>query len=79
MAFEATLEMVNDVAKITLKGELDASVANDFRAQIEEAGKLNAKRIALLAHELEYMSSAGLRVLVFARQKNGNRHRYLFG
>jgi len=71
MAFQSTLEMVNDVAKITLCGELDASVAAQFRSRIEEAAAQKAKRLALIVNELEYMSSAGLRVLVFARQKMG--------
>jgi anti-anti-sigma factor len=71
MAFQVALEMVNNVAKITLSGELDASVAAQFRSRIEDAAAQYAKRIALLVKDLEYMSSAGLRVLVFARQKMG--------
>ncbi len=71
MAFQSTLEMSNNVAKITLVGELDASVAAQFKSSIDEAATKQAKRIALLANGLEYISSAGLRVLVFARQKLG--------
>lgn len=72
MAFNVTLEMADmDIAKITLCGELDASVAPDFRAQIENAAAQQAKRLVLLMHDLEYMASAGLRVLVFAKQKMG--------
>ena len=37
MAFESTLEMKNDIAKITLTGELDASVAQTLSDRIEEA------------------------------------------
>jgi anti-sigma B factor antagonist len=73
MAFEASLEMVNDVAKITLTGELDASVAGLFKEQIEAAAQKQAKRLVLLMSNLEYMSSAGLRVLVFAKQKMGTQ------
>ncbi len=71
MAFEATLEMVNGVARITLVGELDASVATLFREKIEAAAQQQARRLALMMEGLEYMSSAGLRVLVFAKQKMG--------
>ena len=71
MAFQSTLEMSNSVAKITLVGELDASSAPQFRSSIEEAAAQKAKRITLLVSGLEYISSAGLRVLVFARQKMG--------
>jgi anti-anti-sigma factor len=71
MAFEANLEMDKGIAKVTLIGELDASVANLFREKIEEAAQQEAKRLVLLMEQLEYMSSAGLRVLVFAKQKMG--------
>ena len=71
MAFEANLEVVNAIAKVTLAGELDASVANEFRLKIEEASRQQVKRLVLLMDKLEYMSSAGLRVLVFAKQKMG--------
>jgi anti-anti-sigma factor len=72
MAFESSLEMgTNGVAKITLTGELDASVAQDFRTRIEEASAQQAKKLVLLLAALDYMSSAGLRTLVFAKQKMG--------
>jgi anti-anti-sigma factor len=71
MAFDAQLDMVNGVAKITLSGELDASVAPIFKSKIEEASAQNARRVVLLLDSLEYMSSAGLRTLVFAKQKMG--------
>jgi anti-anti-sigma factor len=71
MAFESTLEMKNDVALITLIGELDASVAQTFRDRIEEAAVNHARKLVLKLEALEYMSSAGLRTLVFAKQKMG--------
>jgi anti-anti-sigma factor len=73
MAFDAQLEMVNGIAKITLTGELDASVAAAFKQRIEEAAAQQAKRLVLLMGDLAYMSSAGLRVLVFAKQKMGTQ------
>ncbi|MEP7290291.1 MAG: anti-sigma factor antagonist [Chloroflexota bacterium] len=71
MAFESTLEMNGDIARITLSGELDASVAQTFRDRIEEASAQHAKKLVLLLEMLDYMSSAGLRTLVFAKQKMG--------
>jgi anti-anti-sigma factor len=72
MAFNITMEMTDQgIAKITLVGELDASVDPDFRAQVDNAAAQRAKRLVLLMQDLEYMSSAGLRALVFARQKMG--------
>lgn len=71
MAFDAKLEVNDKIAKITLTGELDASVANDFRTKIEEAAAASVTKLVLLLEGLEYMSSAGLRTLVFAKQKMG--------
>ncbi|MFO7322427.1 MAG: anti-sigma factor antagonist [Chloroflexota bacterium] len=71
MAFQANLELLPNIAKITISGELDASVAPAFRERIEEAAEASPKRLVLVMNDLEYMSSAGLRVLVFAKQKMG--------
>lgn len=71
MAFTTTLETVNTVAKITLSGELDAKTATQFKEKIEEAVGHNPQRLVLLMNDLEYMASAGLRVLIFAKQKMG--------
>ena len=71
MAFKATLETSNDIAKITLSGELDASSAPIFKTEIEKAAAKHPKRLVLMMQDLQYMASAGLRVLIFAKQKMG--------
>lgn len=71
MALDATLETSNDVATITLSGELDASTAPKFKEQVEKAASQNVKHLVLMLQNLEYMSSAGLRVLIFTKQKMG--------
>ncbi len=72
MAFDSTLEMTpSGVAKIKIKGELDAGSAPKLRTTIDDAAAKKAKRLVLLMNELDFMASAGLRVLVFARQKMG--------
>jgi len=71
MAFTATSEIINDVAKITLTGELDAATAAALKVEVEKAAEHKVKRLVLLAHDLEYMASAGLRVLLFSKQKMG--------
>lgn len=71
MAFHATLDIIASTAHITLTGELDAATAPKFREKIEEVSQLSINRLVLMMQDLSYMASAGLRVLVFARQKMG--------
>ena len=71
MAFNVTSEMKDSIAQLTLVGELDAAAANDFRAAIEQAAAGKPKRLVLIMNGLSYMASAGLRTLVFAKQKMG--------
>ena len=71
MTFEADLEINNEIAQITLTGELDANTAPLFKQQVEKALTENIQSLVLLMHDLEYMASAGLRVLIFAKQKLG--------
>lgn len=73
MAFSVTSKMLkNGTAELSLVGELDASVANEFKQAVEQAAADKAKKLVLNMKDLEFMSSAGLRVLVFAKQKMGS-------
>ncbi|MCU0515764.1 MAG: STAS domain-containing protein [Oscillatoria sp. Prado101] len=70
MAFNATLDTsIPGIAKITLAGDLDASTAPVFKEAVEKAATENPKRLVLMMEELDYMASAGLRILMFAKQK----------
>ncbi|MBD2774199.1 anti-sigma factor antagonist [Iningainema tapete] len=71
MVFNASLEINSAIATLKLSGELDAMTAPIFKAEVDKAASKKVKRLVLLMHDLEYMSSAGLRVLVFAKQKMG--------
>ncbi|MFN6486553.1 MULTISPECIES: anti-sigma factor antagonist [unclassified Nostoc] len=71
MTFNATLQINNDIAKIKLSGELDAMTAPIFKTEVDKAASSGVKYLILLMQNLEYMSSAGLRVLIFAKQKMG--------
>ncbi|NJP05412.1 MAG: STAS domain-containing protein [Chloroflexaceae bacterium] len=72
MALETKLELSpKGLAIITLAGELDASNAADFQTQITQAASANCKRLVLIMQDLEYMASAGLRMLAFTKQKMG--------
>ena len=71
MALDASLEVTGEDARITLRGELDAASAPQFKELVEKAAAGGPRRLALLVEELTFMASAGLRVLIFARQKMG--------
>ena len=71
MTLKTNLEINNAIAKITLAGELDASTAPLFKEQVEKALTENIQSLVLLMQDLDYMASAGLRVLIFAKQKLG--------
>jgi anti-anti-sigma factor len=69
MAFDAKLQIAGGVATIRLTGELDAKSAPRFNELIGQAAGRDLAQLVLIAHDLSYISSAGLRCLVFAHQK----------
>jgi anti-anti-sigma factor len=71
MAFDVSSEQKNGIAKVSLAGELDASSAGEFRDAIEAVAQEQPRRLVLMMNKLTFMASAGLRVLVFAKQKMG--------
>jgi anti-anti-sigma factor len=69
MPFAATSSRTGGTALITLEGELDALTAPTFQQEMERAANGGLERLVLDMAGLTYLSSAGLRALVFARQK----------
>ena len=60
------VELLNNVANLKVEGRLDTVTAPDLDKRINE---LDAKEIVLELENLEYISSAGLRVLLAAHKK----------
>lgn len=71
MAFDVKLQTINETAQLTLSGDLDASSAAIFKESVELAVRSLPRRLVLRMDGLRYMASAGLRALVFAKQKMG--------
>ncbi len=70
MAFTATTDRRGETTLISLDGELDSVGAPAFHRVVEQAIADPALReLVLDLSNLTYLSSAGLRGLVFARQK----------
>ena len=73
---------VGEVSKIKLHGHIDASIApalmEEMKPLIEQKDKV--KKLVFYADELEYIASAGIRAVVFAKQKIGGKVQcYLVG
>ncbi len=71
MAFTSNLDCIGSIAVITLAGDLDASSAALFRADIERAAAIKPQHLILKLDGLTYLASAGLRTLIFAKQQMG--------
>jgi anti-anti-sigma factor len=69
MSFNAKMHVADGTATLRLTGELDRSSAPKLNELIVEAAGKQIARLVLLMEDLTYMSSAGLRCLVFAHQK----------
>lgn len=71
MSFQGKMHAENGVVTIRLVGEVDSRSAHRLNELIIGAADKNPDRLVLLAEDLTYLSSAGLRCLVFAHQKMG--------
>lgn len=71
MSLIVNSEFINDVAKITLSGALDSSTASQLNEAVQKIIPQSPKELVMFVEELEFMSSAGLRVIIFAKQKLG--------
>ena len=73
---------VGEVSKVKLHGHIDASIAPSLMNELKEliAQKDKVKKLVFYADELEYIASAGIRSVVFAKQKlGGNVQVFLIG
>ncbi len=69
MSFSATLSRNGTTALIKLDGVLDALTAPAFRDEVERAAEHEVDHLVLDMTNVSYLSSAGLRTVVYARQK----------
>lgn len=61
----------NDTVKVTLSGRLDATNAPALQEELKKLAGQPVKQLVFFVKDLEYISSAGLRVIIFAKQKIG--------
>lgn len=80
MESKFSVALNNNIAKIELAGRLDAANATAFQEELQKLAGQKVSRMVFYAKDLEYISSAGLRVIIFAKQKIGvDAQVYLIG
>ena len=77
---KCTVNCANAVVKVELCGRLDATNAEGLQIELKQFIGQKVDKLVFLVKELEYISSAGLRVIIFAKQKIGvDAHIFLVG
>jgi anti-anti-sigma factor len=61
----------DEVMKIELTGHLDATNSEGLLSELKRFAGQKAGKIVFMAKDLEYISSAGLRVIIFAKRMGG--------
>lgn len=80
MELQYKMELKDGVARISLAGGLDATNAGSFQEELKKLIGQDVKQIVFMAEGLTYIASAGLRVIIFAKQRIGaDVHVFLVG
>ena len=69
---EIIKNVIDDVTNIALVGRLDTTTAPELNEELKKVFAENVKNIVMDFKELEYISSAGLRELLFASKTIGD-------
>jgi len=78
MGVNISVDLKDEVARIDLGRRLDATNAPSLQEELQKIIGQKVSKMVFFAQELEYISSAGLRVIIFAKQKIGvDAHLYL--
>lgn len=71
MECNISVNFKDGIAKVNLSGGLDATNAPALSDELKKLIGQDVKKVVFFLKDLEYISSAGLRVIVFAKQKMG--------
>ena len=77
MALDIESAVDGNTARIALTGELDGSTAPSLRTEVDHVLGGKPAQLVLQVENLSFMASAGLRILIFAKQKLPNLKIYL--
>jgi len=71
MESKLTVSCSNNAVNVELCGRLDATNAEGLQNELKQYSGKGITKLVFIAKNLEYISSAGLRVIIFAKQKIG--------
>jgi anti-anti-sigma factor len=77
VALDIESVMDANTARIALAGELDGSSAPALRETVERVLAGKPAQLVLQVEKLSFMASAGLRILIFAKQKQPSLRIYI--
>jgi len=77
MALTMNSSVHGNTARLQLAGEVDGTTAPLLRAEVDKLLNSSPRILVLRVDELTFMSSAGLRVLIFAKQKQPTLNIYI--
>ncbi len=77
MALDIVSSVDGNTARIALTGELDGSTAPALRTEVDQVLSGKPAQLVLQVEKLSFMASAGLRILIFAKQKQPTLKIYL--
>jgi anti-anti-sigma factor len=77
MPLTMTSSVQGSTARLQLAGELDSSSASAVREAVDKVLSGSPRTLILQVERLAFMSSAGLRVLIFAKQKQPGLNIYI--
>jgi len=71
MDLQYKMELNDGIARVTLAGSLDATNAGNFQEELKKLIGQKISKIVFMVKDLTYIASAGLRVMIFAKQRIG--------
>jgi len=78
MSFSVKSDILENAVILTIAGDLDSSTAPQFQEEIQKIILYKPKELVMDVEKLDFMASAGLRVIIFAKQKLGPAVKLIF-
>ncbi len=81
MTFQSEIIETEGAHRVTLSGRLDSATSSDFERSLQGLFQAAGDKVMMDFSALDYISSAGLRVVLMAakRAKQGQGHLVLYG